>query len=96
MQNNGTPPPDGQDQTGAEIKKLKRSVSILSVCCFVQALTIGGIVWQILRIVRTLALLNQNIQIITQSIQLITQNDDLITQNLHRFYDLLVKLVGLL
>lgn len=48
MQNNGTPPPDGQDQTGAEIKKLKRSVLILSVCCFVLALTIGGIVWQIL------------------------------------------------
>lgn len=96
MQNNKMPPPDGQDQTGAEIKKLKRSVSILSIGCFVQALTIGCIFWRIWRIDSALVMLNQDIQLITQDIQLITQNVDLITQNLHRFYELLVQLIGLL
>ena len=89
MPTNKTPLPDGQDQTGEEIKKLKRSVSILNICCFVQALNIGCILWKIRQIIRVLALFNQNIQLITQSI-------DLITQNLYSFYDLFVQLVRLL
>ena len=37
MADNKAPLSDGQDQTGAEIKRLKRSVSILSVCVLIQA-----------------------------------------------------------
>ena len=43
MNNEKSPQPDCQGQAGAEIKRLKRSVSILSICCFVQALTLWSI-----------------------------------------------------
>ena len=89
MPHNKVPLPDGQDQAGVEIQKLKRSIFILSICCFVQALSIGCILWKIWQIIRTLALFNQNIQLIAQSI-------DLITQDLYSFYELFVQLVRLL
>lgn len=89
MPNSKTPPPDGQDQTGVEIRKLERSIFILSICCFVQALSVGWILWKIWQIIRVLALFNQNIQLIAQSI-------DFITQDLYSFYELFVQLVRLL
>ena len=89
MPDNKTPLPDGQDQAEVEIQKLKRSIFILSICCFVQAISIGCIFWKIRQIIRVLALFNQNIQLIAQSI-------DLITQDLYSFYELFVQLVRLL
>ena len=89
MPNSKTPLTDGQDQTGAEIKKLKRSITFLWICVIIQALSIGCILWKIWQIIRVLALFNQNIQLIAQSV-------DLITQNLYSFYELFVQLVRLL
>lgn len=51
MNNEKSPPPDCQGQAGAEFKRLKRSVSILSICCFVQALTLWSIFWKIEKII---------------------------------------------
>lgn len=51
MNNEKSPQPDCQGQAGAEIKRLKRSVSILSICCFVQALTLWSIFWKIEKII---------------------------------------------
>lgn len=82
MQDSKTPPPDELDRVGAEIKRLKWSVSFLSVWCFLQAIRLFGIGRQITQISDILALCAQSIQ--------------LITDNLSSIYEVFVKLNNLI
>lgn len=82
MQDSKTPPPDELDRVWAEIKRLKWSVSFLSVLCFLQAIRLFGIGRQITQISDILALCAQSIQ--------------LITDNLSSIYEVFVKLNNLI
>ena len=82
MQDSKTPPPDELDRVGAEIKRLKWSVSFLSVLCFLQAIRLFSIGRQITQISDILALCSQSIQ--------------LITDNLSSIYEVFVKLNNLI
>lgn len=82
MQDSKTPPPDELDRVWAEIKRLKWSVSFLSVLCFLQAIRLFGIGRQITQISDILALCAQSTQ--------------LITDNLSSIYEVFVKLNNLI
>lgn len=82
MQDSKTPPPDELDRVWAEIKRLKWSVSFLSVLCFLQAIRLFSIGRKITQIYDILALCAQSIQ--------------LITDNLSSIYEVFVKLNNLI
>ena len=82
MHDSKTPPPDELDRVWAEIKRLKWSVSFLSVLCFLQAIRLFSIGRQITQISDILALCAQSIQ--------------LITDNLSSIYEVFVKLNNLI
>ena len=69
MPDSKTPPPDGQDQTGAEVKKLKRSITLLWICVILQEISIHIISCRIDKIFSLLELFTEYCEIVTKVIE---------------------------
>lgn len=69
MDENKHIPPDGQDQMGAEIKKLKCSIALLWICVIIQAINIHIISCRIDQIFSLLERFAKFSEIVTQVIE---------------------------
>lgn len=69
MDENKHIPPDGQDQMGTEIKKLKRGIVLLWICVIIQAISIHIISCRIDQIFSLLERFAKFSEIVTQVIE---------------------------